>query len=81
MAEKTRIFFAGSKAAGQLGDPRPRVPATDTEATRWHIAVGGTSASMSSIEDFAAHVGNFLREAYEAGVKDAQAEVRERLGL
>lgn len=81
MSERTRIKFFGCLPAPYAGAARAGCMPDDPKATGWHVVVGGTQASIDSIEDFAKHFDNFLRYAYEAGVKDAKAEVRETLGL
>lgn len=81
MGEKTRIKFFGAKAADYPGAARPGCMPDDPEAVSWHVTVGGVSCNLNNTSDFAKHFADFLRYAYEAGVKDTKADMRERLGL
>ncbi|MFM2006608.1 MAG: hypothetical protein RLZZ09_2263 [Pseudomonadota bacterium] len=81
MAEKTRIKFFGCLPPPVEGAARDGCMPTDPRATAWHVTVGGTQCHLKSVEDFAKHFDDFLRHAYQAGVDDAKAEIRERLGL
>jgi hypothetical protein len=81
MPDPTKITFFGVEAAPYPGAARKGCKPTDTAAVGWHIVVGGTQVSIDGIEDFAKHVGDFLRYAYEAGRADAKAEIREKVGL
>ena len=82
MAEKTRIKFFGVKAAPYPGAARDGVKnPSDPEAVGWHVVVGGVSCGFDTTADFAKHFGDFLQHAYDAGVADTKADLRERLGL
>lgn len=81
MSEKTRIKFFGCLPPEFPGAARDGCMPTDPKAVGWHVVVGGAQASMDSLEDFAKHFDGFLRHAYAAGVNDAKADFKERLGL
>jgi len=81
VSEKTNIKFFGVKAPPYPGAASDGCPPTSKDAASWHVVVGGTQCHLTSVEDFAQHFGDFLRYAYQAGVADTKAEMRERLGL
>lgn len=81
MSERTVIKFFGVLPAASPGDARKGCTPTDPNAVGWHVVVGGVQVSIDSIEDFAKHFDGFLRYAYEAGVKDTKAQLREKLEL
>jgi uncharacterized protein (DUF2237 family) len=81
MSGKTRIKFFGCLPPPYPGAARDGCMPTDPKASGWHVVVGGTQASLDSIEDFAKHFDSFLRYAYQAGVDDTKAEMRGKLGL
>ncbi len=81
MSEKTTINFFGVKAGPYPGAARPGCKPTDPEAVGWHVVVGGTQCAIDDAEGFAKHFADFLRYAYDAGVSDTKAAMRERLGL
>lgn len=81
MPKPTKISFFGVLPAPYAGGPRKGCAATDASAEGWHVVVGGTSCTLATVQDFTRHFGDFLRIAYAAGVADAKAEIRDKLGL
>lgn len=81
MIQRTKITFFGVLAPPYAGATRKGTSPTDPKAIGWHVVVGGVQCSIETKEDFAKHFKDFLDYAYQAGVDDTKAVMRERLGL
>ena len=50
------------------------------KATHWHVVVGGVQCALTTT-NIGKHMPDFLRLAYDAGVRDEKIRIAELLGI